>query len=293
MATKNESGVTIGRVTSNDGTIIEYEKSGAGPPLVVVMGALGFKEFSFAKKYAAAMAEHFTVFSYDRRGRGGSTDTQPYAVQREIEDLARVIKATGGSAYVWGTSSGAALALQAAAGGVPMLKLVAYEPPYMLEGAKARPAPDFEHHLKTLVAADERSEAVAYFMRTVGVPSVAVAIMKLFPFWKGLKSVAHTLPYDAAVMAGFHLPTATFAKVNVPTLVATGTKSPQNLQDTSKEVARIIPNAEHRSLPKENHGVRPKTIAAVVAEFCLRATPSPNGAASPKTVTVSARTRSS
>lgn len=292
MASKKESNVTIGRVTSKDGTIIEYEKSGSGQPLVVVMGALGYKDISFSKQYATALSKRFTVYSYDRRGRGGSTDTQPYAVQREVEDLAAVIKGAGGSCYVWGTSSGAALALEAAASGVPMLKLVAYEPPYMLEGAKARPAPDFEKHLQTLAAEDRRSEAVSYFMRTVGVPSVAVAIMKLFPFWKGLKSVAHTLPYDAAVMAGFHVPTARLAQVNVPTLVATGTKSPQNLQDTSKAIAKIIPNAQHRSLPKQNHGVKPEAIANVIAEFCLQSTPTTNGiATSPQPVPVTTRAR--
>ena len=292
MAAKKKEGVTIGRVTSKDGTVIEYEKSGSGPPLVIVMGALGYKEFVASQQYAEALSKNFTVYNYDRRGRGGSTDQQPYAVQREVEDLAALIQTIDGPVYVWGTSSGAALALEAAASGVPMRKLVAYEPPYMLEGAKGRPAPDFEAHLKRLAAEDRRSEAVSYFMRTVGVPGVAVAIMKLFPFWKGLKSVAHTLPYDAAVMAGFHVPTARLERVEVPTLVATGTKSPKNLQDTSKAIAKIIPNAEHRSLLKQNHGVRPAVIAQAVTEFCLRPGPTRNGAgATAKPATVATRAR--
>ncbi|HLE47904.1 MAG TPA: alpha/beta hydrolase [Candidatus Thermoplasmatota archaeon] len=257
-----------GTVTSKDGTRIAYETAGSGPPLILVMGALGSKDQSFAKDYTREFAKHFTVVNYDRRGRGESTDTKPYAVAREVEDIEALARATGGAPNVFGLSSGAALAIEAAASGVPMRRLVAYEPPYMVEGAMDPPDADFREKLQKFADEDRRSEAVAYFMRTVGVPGFAVAIMKLFPFWKDLKANAHTLPYDAAVMDRFRVPTDRLARVKVPTLVAGGSKSPANLKQAVEAAANGIPNARRQTLPKQNHGVKAKAIAPVVAAFC-------------------------
>lgn len=253
-------------VTSKDATRLAYGKQGAGPPLVVVMGALGYRDFSFSKQMEAELAKRFTVYGYDRRGRGESSDTLPYAVAREVEDLAAVVAAAGGRPYVVGLSSGAALALEAAASGVPMAGLAAYEPPYMVGDPKDRPDADFREKLEAFVARGERSEAVAYFMRTVGVPGFAVAIMKLFPFWKGMKSVAHTLPYDAAVMDGFVLPESRLASIRVPTLALAGGKTTPTLKAAVAAVARTVPGAKHIEIPKQNHGVKPHALAPVLAE---------------------------
>src|SRR5687768_15110463 len=182
-------------VTSKDGTRIAYDKVGSGPTLLIVNGAMGFRGNAFAKKFQAEFAKHFTVIDYDRRGRGESGDTKPYSVQKEVDDIAALVAGPGeGRCVVFAQSSGAALALEAAASGVPMTLLVAYEPPYMVGGPPDRPAPDFKEHLEALVAQEKRDEAVAYFMRTVGVPAIGVRIMRLFPFWKDLRATAHTLP---------------------------------------------------------------------------------------------------
>jgi pimeloyl-ACP methyl ester carboxylesterase len=254
-------------VTSRDGTRIAYDVLGQGPPLVIVNGALSVRTFTFARKMAEELAKSFRVYNYDRRGRGDSTDTQPYSVQREVEDLAAVCKAAGGKPYVFGQSSGAALALEAAASGVPMAGLLAYEPPYTRADPDDKTdAAGFEPTLKAFVAKGQRDQAVAYFMRTVGVPGFAVAIMKLLPMWKVMRGVAHTLPYDAAVMAGFAVPTARLAKVQVPTWLVAGAKTTPSLKLAAAAAAKAVPGAQHRVLPKSNHGVKPAAIAPLLAE---------------------------
>lgn len=257
-----------GRVTSKDGTKIAFEASGTGPPLILVAGALGFKAFPYTQQFAAELAKDFTVINYDRRGRGDSTDTKPYSVQREVEDIAALSQLVG-NPFVLGISSGAALALEAAASGVRMRKVVAYEPPYMVEEDRGTIPADFEERLKTYVAEGRRDEAVKFFMRTVGVPGFVVAVMKLFPFWKKLRTVAHTLPYDAAVMGTFAVPTKRLATIRVPTLMLNGEKSPKRLQRGTAAVANAIPGSVHRTLPKQNHGVKPKAISPVLREHLL------------------------
>jgi len=257
----------MAELRSVDGTIIAYDVVGAGPPLVVVMGALGFKDFSYARQLATELAKDFTVYSYDRRGRGGSSDTLPFALEREVEDLAAVVDAAGGQPYVLATSSGAALALHAAARGVPMKALLAWEPPYMVGEHKKPSHTEYRPSVERLVAEGRRDEAVAFFMRTVGLPGIVVAIMRLFPFWKGMRAVAHTLPYDAAAMTDFDIPTALFRRIAVPTLVGTGSKSPKALQDGARAVAGVVPGARFRVVPKGSHGVKPTVIAPVLREL--------------------------
>jgi pimeloyl-ACP methyl ester carboxylesterase len=256
-------------VTSADGTTIACDVSGAGPPLVIVMGALGHKDFSYARQMADELAKDFTVYNYDRRGRGSSTDTKPYDLGREVEDLAAVARAAGGRPYVFATSSGAALALHAAARGVPMAALLAWEPPYMV-GAHKKPSHDaYRPTVERLVAEGRRDEAVSFFMRTVGLPWIAVMIMRLFPFWRSMRSVAHTLPYDAAAMTSFDIPTELFAHIPVPVVVGTGGKSPRALQDGAKAVSDVVPGARLRLVPKQSHGVKPAAVATVLREMIV------------------------
>lgn len=254
-------------VTSKDGTAIAYDVLGQGPPLVVVNGALGVRTFSFSQKFADELAKSFTVHNYDRRGRGDSTDNQPYSVQKEVEDLAALCKAAGGKPFVLGQSSGAALALEAAAAGVPMAGLLAYEPPYTQADPNGKTDPDFQRNLDRFIAAGQRDEAVTYFMRTVGVPGFGIAIMRLFPMWKVMRGVAHTLPYDARVMGGFGVPADRFARIKVPTLVAAGAKTTPTLKLAAQAVAKAVPGARYQEVAKSNHAIKAQAIAPVLTTF--------------------------
>lgn len=255
-------------VTSKDGTKIAYDKVGSGPTLLIVNGAMGFRGNAFAKKFQAGFARHFTVIDYDRRGRGESGDTPPHSVKKEVEDIAALVAGPGeGRCLVFAQSSGAALALEAAASGVPMTRLFAYEPPYMVGDPPDRPAPDFKEHLERLIAEGKRDEAVSYFMTTVGMPAFAVRIMRLFPFWKDLRAVAHTLPYDAAVMAGFDFPAKRLATVKVPVVAIAGGKTTPTLKRAVEEVARTVPGAQRKVAPKMGHAVNAKRMAPLLRSW--------------------------
>lgn len=255
-------------VLSKDGTAIAFERSGAGPAVILVDGALCSRAFGPMPKLAPFLAKHFTVYVYDRRGRGQSGDTLPYSKEREVEDIAALIREAGGSAFLVGLSSGAALALEAAAGGLDVAKLVAYEPPYVFEVTPEGGA-DHESRLKSLLADGNRAGAVRYFMRSmVGVPAPIVVMMQLMPWiWRKMKAVAHTLPYDAAVMNGFKVPAERLASIRVPVLAMHGSKTDLRLQKAARAVAAAIPGAQHRTLAGQDHNVSPSALAPAVAEF--------------------------
>jgi pimeloyl-ACP methyl ester carboxylesterase len=256
----------MGTVVSNDGTRIAFEVTGKGPALVLVAGALGYKDFPYLRKFAAEFAKEFRVFSYDRRGRGASTDTAPFSVQKEIEDLAAVCREAGNPIVV-GISSGAALALEAAAAGVPMSGVVAFEPPYMVGGHRRPEHARYEAEVTALLSRGDRNGALRLFMRTVGVPAFFLAIMRIMPFWKNLRTVAHTLPYDAAAMNAFELPATRFAGIRVPTLVAGGGKSPASLKAGARAVADAVPGARFVEIPKQSHAINAAALAPVVEQF--------------------------
>ena len=254
-------------IRSRDGTVIAFDKAGDGPPVILVSGALGYRAFPKLQELAALLARDFTVVNYDRRGRGDSTDTPPYAVEREVEDLDALIDAVGGPACLWGWSSGCGLALHAAMGGLAMRKLALYEPPYMVGEHSHRAHAGHRERFTELAAAGRRSDAVKYFMRMVGVPGVFVAAMRLLPMWARLKAVAHTLPYDAAVMDDYALPAERLASVRTPTLVFGGAKSPPELRAAVHAVAEALPNAEERFLDQQSHNPSMPALAPVIKEF--------------------------
>ena len=271
---------TARTVLSKDGTALAYDVLGHGPPLVVVNGALGVRSFTFAQRMAEELAKRFTVYSYDRRGRGDSGDTAPYSVQREVEDVAAMAKAAGGRPCVFGMISGAALALEAAAAGVPMAGLVAYEPPYTKADPDDTTDVGYEDKVRALVERGDRDGAVALFMRTVGVPGVGVAVMRLLPMWKVMREAAPSLPYDAAVMDRFRVPTDRLARIKAPTVVANGAKTTRTLKLAAEAAAKAIPGGRHVVVPKANHGVKGQAILPVLAEaFGLPATGSPGAQA--------------
>ncbi|WP_449600041.1 alpha/beta fold hydrolase [Paenibacillus sp. Marseille-Q9583] len=237
-------------VTSMDGTKIAYDKMGQGPALILVTGAFSYRKFPSQVQLADLLSENFTVFNYDRRGRGDSGDIQPYAIAREIEDLQAIINAAGGAAYVWGLSSGAVLALQAAADGANITKLALHEPPVVVNASDPKPPLDFVMNVTELIATNRRSEAIKYFMtKGMGAPAFVVKLMRLMPsVWSNLMAVAHTLPYDAVLLDGYMdgkpLPATLWSTVTIPTLVLEGTESPVGLRHGAQAIAKVLPNAK-------------------------------------------------
>jgi pimeloyl-ACP methyl ester carboxylesterase len=260
-------------VTSKDGSRIAFDRYASGPAVILVTGALGYRKFGKLEELAKLLAERCTVINYDRRGRGDSTEVKPFAVEREIEDIAAVIDAARGRASLWGWSSGGALALRAAGAGLAVERLSVYEVPFMVTPDAKRPTPDYGERLDELVAAGDRSGSVKHFMlNSMGVPAPFVALMRLMPMWKGLKATAHTLPYDWAAlgkhtMYGAPLDPAEWASVTVPTLVVAGAKSPTELQRGSQALAEVLPLAELRKLEGVGHNPKMGVLAPVLVEF--------------------------
>ncbi len=255
-------------LTSRDGTRIAYERRGVGPPVVLVDGAFCSRRFGPMDKLAPLLAQHFTVLAYDRRGRGESGDTAPYAVDREIEDLEAVIGAAGGSACVFGMSSGAVLSLEAAARGLPISKLAIYEPPYFVDPADRPPPADSAARLQTLVAAGDRSGAAKYYLRDViGLPGLLVTALSLAPAWTQMKAAAPSLVHDATLMADFRLPRARLGQVAIPTLVMSGAKSPALLRKAGDAVAAVVPGARRTVLAGQTHDIAAPAAAPVLEGF--------------------------
>ena len=251
-------------VRSKDGTTIGFDRLGEGSPVILVSG--GSTDRMVNAPVAGHLATQFTTFNYDRRGRGDSGDTLPYAIEREIEDLDAVIAAAGGSAYVYGTSSGGALALEAAASGLAIDKLALWEPPFIPEGFP-RPPEDQVEQYERMVAEGRRGDAVEFFMaKVVGMPPEFVAQARTAPFWAGQEAIAHTLAYDARIMGDYSLPTERAALVKAPTLVIAGTAIPW-MGQTAEALAAAVPDGHARVLEGQTHDVDPAVIAEAVQEF--------------------------
>jgi pimeloyl-ACP methyl ester carboxylesterase len=263
----------VEKTESRDGTQIAFDRIGQGPPVIVVGGAFSWRRWKGFVELADLLSARFTVLNYDRRGRGDSGDTQPYALEREFEDLQAMIGVAGGSASVWGMSSGGILALEAARAGVAIEEIAAYEPPFIVDSSDGLPPDDFVPHIGALVDRGRRSEAVKYFMaRVMGIPSLIPSLMSLWPpMWSKLKATAHTLPYEAVLVdryvRGRPLDDAYWAPVTTPTLVVSGEKSPEKLRKGAAAVAGVLPNAEHRSLSGVSHNVKMSALAPVLVDF--------------------------
>ena len=266
------------KVLSKDGTPIAFDQSGQGPTLILVTGAMARR--SDAASLAAHLSPHFTVFAYDRRGRGESGDTAPYAVEREVEDLDALISEAGGSAFVFGHSSGAVLALEAARLlPTKIAKLAVYEPPFIIDDSRPPAPQDYAQHLMELVSSGRRGEAVEYFMTEVGSPAEVVAQMRQSPMWPGFEAVAHTLAYDITIIGdtqrGDPLPLRKWASVTVPTLVMDGTvflgreEGHVFLRHGAQELATILPDAQRRTLEGQDHGPADDVLVPALKEFFL------------------------
>jgi pimeloyl-ACP methyl ester carboxylesterase len=255
----------VDTVASQDGTTIAFDRAGDGPPLILVNAGPTDRNVNAA--LAGLLAAQFTVLNYDRRGRGDSGDTAPYAVDREYEDLDAVIDAGGGPACVFGNSGGGILALEAAARGLAITKLAVWEPPYVLDGTRPPAPKDYQQQLRGLLAAGRRGDMVELFMtQAVGLPAEFVAPLRASPFFPSMEAVAHALVYDAMVVGDFSLPTGRLATVKAPTLVVDGGQTPW-LTTAADAVASALPDAQRRSLQGQPHNVDAAAIAPVLADF--------------------------
>jgi pimeloyl-ACP methyl ester carboxylesterase len=257
------------KVTSKDGTKIAYDERGKGPALILVLGALNSRKSG--TKLAKLLAARFTVISYDRRGRGDSTDTASYSPQCEIEDIEALIGALGEPVCLYGHSSGGALALEAAIKLRKKIgKLAIYEVPYSLDVNARKAASGYYKTLKKLIADGRKDEAVALFVRSVGVSDKQIQAMKRLPMWKGLEKLAPTLVYDSQVLGKGHaLPAARLSHIAIPTLVMHGGAGAPFMRDAAREISEAIPQAQLRTLADQTHGVSPTVLAPVLEEFFL------------------------
>jgi pimeloyl-ACP methyl ester carboxylesterase len=260
-------------VTSADGTTLGFDRLGDGPAVVLVGGAFQYRAFDpRTGQLAELLADRYTVVHYDRRGRGESGDTPPYAVEREVEDLDALIRAVGGSAALFGMSSGAALALDAVAAGLPVTRLAVYEAPFVVDGSRPPLPADYVAHLRELVAEGRRGDAVEYFLTAgAGVPAEIVGQMRHAPMWPGFEAVAHTLPYDAALMdgtaTGGPLPADRWAAVKIPVLVADGGASPASMASAARALADLLPDTRRVTFPGQEHAVDPEVLAPALVDF--------------------------
>jgi pimeloyl-ACP methyl ester carboxylesterase len=272
-------GVTVGAeqrsVRSKDGTAIAYEKTGQGPMVILVAAALADR--GGAKRFAKLLSEHYTVINYDRRGRGESGDTHPYAVEREVEDIEALIEESGGPVFLFGSSSGSVLALEAATRlGTKVKGLFMYEPPFIVDESHPPMPDDLSNEITELVAAGRRNDAVKlFFTKGMGIPPFGVTLMRfLMPGWSKMVGMAHTLPYDLAILeetqTGKPLPKERWVSNTTPTLITVGSRSEVFFHSGAKALAGILPHADYRSLEGGNHGsllLSPKAIAGAVEQF--------------------------
>ena len=254
-------------VTSSDGTRIAFERTGEGRPLLIVLGALNSRKSG--SRLAKLLAPRFAAVTYDRRGRGDSSDSPPYSVDREVEDIAALIDAVGAPVCLYGHSSGAALAISATVRlRERVRKLAVYEAPYALDSVARKSATDYYTALKEALSAGHNGDAVALFVRSVGVSDNQIQAMRQMPMWKGLERLAPTLLYDSEVMgAGHALPAALLSRVTTPTLVMHGGAGSPAMRDAARAISEAIPDAELRTIDRQTHGPSPKVLAPVLEAF--------------------------
>ncbi|OWA10565.1 hydrolase [Streptomyces sp. CS113] len=250
---------------SGDGTRIAYARSGRGPAVVLVSGAMSTG--ATMAPLAAELSGRFDVTVYDRRGRGESGDTAPYAVEREIEDLAALIEALGGEVSLYGMSSGGALALRAAASGLPVRRVAVYEVPYAVDDAAVRAGAEYTGRLAEALGQGRRGDAVELFLRHTGLGEEMIRGARQSPMWAGMESVAPSLAYDDAVLGDGRVPRSEIAAINVPLLVLAGGASDAWWHAAARAIADAAPGGAYATVDRQTHMVEPGVLAPVLAEF--------------------------
>lgn len=259
-------------VTSKDGTNIAYTKSGSGPALILVDGALCYREFGPAKPLAKLLEDHFTVYIYDRRGRGESGDTKPYALEKEVQDIEALVDMISEPVYLFGQSSGGSLVIETANQlGSKVSKFAVYETPYFLDDSRESLPADFIERLRKNTAASNNSESVKMFMKLVGTPSFFIAVMPLMPMWSKLKAVAPTLENDFTIMEphqhGQPLQKGQWPNAIQPALAMYGSKSPTWMKNAVTQVSQVLPNGQLTVVAGQNHMVKAAVLAPLLLEF--------------------------
>ena len=253
------------KTISRDGTELAYSRAGQGPAVILVSGAMSTG--GTVAPLAGLLADRFTVLWYDRRGRGGSGDTAPYAVRREVEDLGALVDAAGGEAALYGVSSGGALALEAAAAGLPVSRVAVYETPYAVDEKGARDRAAYTADLTEALAQGRRGDAVELFLRLTGLAEEMIQGARRSPMWAGMEAIAPTLAHDDAVMGGGTAPRERLASVRVPVLAVAGGASPPWMREAVRTVADAVPRGTYRTLEGQSHMVDPNVLAPVLADF--------------------------
>ncbi|MFG1667363.1 alpha/beta fold hydrolase [Streptomyces sp. Y7] len=250
---------------SADGTSIAYETSGDGPAVILVSGAMSTG--GTVAPLAVPLSEHFEVVVYDRRGRGQSGEASPYAVEREVEDLAALIDAVGGEAALYGTSSGGALVLHAAASGLPVRQVAVYEVPFAVYEGGARERAEYTERLTEALGEGRRGDAVELFLRLTGMAEQMIQGARQSPMWAGMETIAPSLAHDNAVMGDGLVPRDRLASISVPVLAVAGSASPTWMHEAARAVAETVPGGSYRSLEGQTHMVEPDVLAPVLTEF--------------------------
>jgi pimeloyl-ACP methyl ester carboxylesterase len=263
---------------SKDGTVIAYEQTGRGPVVILVSAALADR--SGNRRLARVLSDRFTVINYDRRGRGASGNTEPYSVEREVEDLSALVGANGDSAYLFGSSSGSVLALDAATRfGPKITKLYMYEPPFIVDSSRPAMAEALSGEIQQQIGEGNRDQAVRlFFTKGMGIPAIGVTFMRfLMPGWARMRGMAQTIPYDLAVLdgtqGGHPLPVDRWEDVTIPIEVAVGSRSEPFFHNGAKSLARVLPSARYESVAGLNHGallLAPAALGKKVEEFLLQ-----------------------
>jgi pimeloyl-ACP methyl ester carboxylesterase len=253
------------KTLSRDGTPLAYQRTGQGPAVVLVSGAMSTG--GTVRPLAAALADRFEVLVYDRRGRGESGDTAPYAVDREVEDLAALIDVMGGEAALYGVSSGGALALRAAASGLPVRRVAVYEVPFALDDASAKSSAEYSAHLAEALGQGRRGDAVELFLRLTGLAEEMIQRARQSPMWPGMEALAPSLAHDDAVMGDGRVPRDVLASLRVPVLSVAGSLSPAWMRTAARTVAETVPEGTYRALEGQTHMVEPQVLAPVLTEF--------------------------
>lgn len=260
-------------VVSKDGTKIAFDKVGSGPAVILINGATQYRAFDpTMTKLAELLSKNFTVYNYDRRGRGDSGDTQPFAKEREIEDVQALIEDAGSQAMIFGVSSGAIVALDATAATPGVTKLAVYEPALVVDDSRPGVGADYVEHLNTLIAEGKRDEAAQYFLvKAVGIPAEYAAGASQDPSWPKMLAVAHTIAYDGAftqdVMQGKPLPTDRWSKATIPTLVVDGGASEAWMHHSADALSKVLPDATRQTLEGQTHMFAPEVLAPVLEKF--------------------------
>ncbi|MEU6886979.1 alpha/beta hydrolase [Streptomyces viridosporus] len=253
------------KILSRDGTSLAYESAGRGAAVVLVSGAMSTG--ATVAPLAAPLSERFRVVVYDRRGRGASGDTAPYAVEREVEDLAALVEAVGGEASLYGVSSGGALALRAAASGLPVRHVAVYETPYATSEEDLRERAEYTERLTAALAEGRRGDAVELFLRLTGLDEAVIESARQSPMWAGMETIAPSLAYDDAVMGDGSVPEELLASIRVPVLAVAGDGSPAWMRQAARAIADAVPRGAYRVLEGQTHMADPDVLAPVLAGF--------------------------